>query len=146
MKVNVLLAPAASSWHFWRITNTQRLLGFWCFARRRSMRSSFLFFGRIWPFTYAPSMWTSPSSLSSSRCSISDSRILCASTKAVLYWTPRSRLNCKDEMPFTALVKMAMAARYTFSGSLWKAKIVPLVTENVCLQSLHCHCFRVALK
>jgi len=72
------------------------------------------------------------------------SRILCTSTKAVLYCTPKSRLICKAERPFAALVYSATAARYTLSGNLWWAKIVPEVTEKVCAHALHRHCWRLA--
>ena len=39
------------------------------------------------------------------------SRSLWARTKAVLYWTSRSRPSWRALMPFTAFTKMAMAAR-----------------------------------
>ena len=39
------------------------------------------------------------------------SRILCASTKAVLYWQSRSRLSCRALWPFAPFTKIAMARR-----------------------------------
>jgi len=64
---------------------------------------------------------------------------------ACLFLDNRHRVICFEEL-FNGTIDGASVAKYTFNGSLWKAKIVPLVTENVWLQSLHCHCFRVALK
>ena len=44
-------------------------------------------------------------------CEAIASRILWLSTNAVLYWTPRSRVNWSAEWPFAPFIKIAMAAR-----------------------------------
>lgn len=57
----------------------------------------------------------------------------------------RDHLDATLLLPLTALVKIAMAIRWSFNDSLWKAKIVPDVTEMVCLQSRQRHCRRVLM-
>jgi hypothetical protein len=56
------------------------------------------------------------------------SRSLCAITKAVRYWTFRSRESWRALCPFAPLAKIAMASRWSRIGSLRLAKMVPLVT------------------
>jgi hypothetical protein len=49
-------------------------------------------------------------------------------------------------MPFTALANRITAARYRRSGSLWKAKIVPDVTEKSSWQPAQRQILRVGRK
>src|SRR3954471_4835302 len=116
-----------------RITTTTWRLPLLFSARRRSLRSSFRSSGRTGPPKQAPSTSTcrpAPPSRRPRNSRPRASRILCSSTKAVLYWTSRSRDSASAALPFTSSQKTTTAAKYSRMPSLWKANSVPEVSEK----------------